>query len=310
MKKIFNILVLLSAALTASAQYEPQYSMFVFNKLAYNPAYAGSKECLDITALYRNQWTGFAGAPNTAVVSAHTPFASNRCGIGLTLVNDRIGLLNNVAGTLAYAYRIKTGKGILSLGLQGELEFTQTRWQDARPATSANLDPVIPDANDSKIFPNFGAGIYYYQHNFFAGISAPRLLKTSYYRKDGLNSGVNPKDKRTYFGMAGMVFDLTKDVKFRPSVLISYNPSAPFEWVANASFMLRNALWLGASYRADDSIDAFLQYQFNSNLRAGLGYDFTISKLANYTNGSFEVMVEYLFICCGKDEKIRHIRYF
>ena len=134
--------------------------------------------------------------------------------------------------------------------------------------SNASVDGTIPDLNDNKLAPNFGAGIYYYQHNFYVGLSAPRFLKTSYYRSGGLNSGQNSKDKRTYYGMAGLIANINKDVKFRPSVLVSYNASAPFEWVANASFIFRNALWLGVSYRAGDSVDAFAQFQFNNQLRA------------------------------------------
>jgi len=287
------------------AQYEPHYTMtYIFNKLPFNPAYAGSKECLDITALYRNQWSGFPGAPKTIVASAHTPFAKDKCGIGLSVTSDRIGMLNNIYAQLAYSYRIKMGDGTLSAGLQAELEYAQIDWTKADPWQ--NNDPNILTNSQARTRPNFGVGLYYSHPRFFAGLSAPRIMKNAYY--DKTNIGTNG-DKRTYYGMVGFIFPISKNVMFRPQALISYNPSAPFEWEVNGSFIFARKFWLGASYRHYDSIDLFAQFEATKELRIGFGYDFTISPLKSAAAGSYEIMAGYLFDCCSK-AKIDHIRFF
>lgn len=308
MKKIYQIILIFVVASPLFGQYEPHYTMnFVFNKLPYNPAYAGSKECTDIVALYRKQWAGLDGAPTTINASFHTPFASNKCGIGLSLTNDQIGMLNNTYAQLAYAYRIPVGNGTLSAGIQAELEFARIDWTKA-----IALDPNDPNvqaaaANSTK--PNFGVGLYYTNPRFFAGISAPRFLKTSYYQKGSVSAGNGQKDQRTYYGMAGFIFPVTKNVMFRPMALLSYNPSAPFEWEINGSLIFARKLWVGASYRSFDSFDAFVQYELTKSLRFGAGYDFTTSSLKKVSNGSFEFMLGYLFDCCSKAQ-VDHIRFF
>ncbi len=308
MKKIFQIIVFLVAASQLMAQYEPHYTMnFVFNKLPYNPAYAGSKECTDVVALYRKQWAGLTGAPTTINASFHTPFANNKCGIGLSVTNDRIGMLNNSYAQLAYSYRIPIGDGVLSAGLQAELEFAQIDWNKA-VVVDPN-DPNVQSGMKNSVKPNFGVGLYYTNPNFFVGLSAPRFLKTAYYDNSNVSAGNSQKDKRTYYGMGGLIIPINKNILFRPMALISYNPSAPFEWEVNGSLILARKLWVGASYRSADSFDVFLSYDVTKSLRVGAGYDFTTSQLRTVSSGSFEFMVGYLFDCCSKGQ-IDHIRFF
>lgn len=283
-------------------QHAPQYSNFMFNKLAYNPAYAGSHEMLTLSAIYRNQWMGLDGAPETMNINIHTPFLQNRCGLGLTIASDKIGMLNTTYLNLSYAYRLQvTDQATLSIGLMGRIENGRTDWTKADPIHKA--DQEIGDNMASVWKPNFGGGLYLTNSKYYVGLSAPQILKNTIYSEFKLD-----QDIRSYYLMGGFVTSISKNIKIKPAVLLTYNPSAPFEMDLNLNFIFMDALWLGASYRLGDSVDAIVAYQFNKQLRAGLAFDFTTSELRNYSSGSFEVLLQYGLSYEKAD--ITNLRYF
>ena len=174
MNKTYKILILILGTMQAFGQQDAQYTQFMFNKLSYNPGYAGSSGSPCLTALYRNQWVGLEGAPKTQILSFHTPFRNERVGAGLTIVNDEIGPTQATSFTLSYAYRIKTKKGHLALGLQGVLRNYRMKWEEANPIHRE--DGLILDASESKLLPNGGFGIYYQTPTYYVGLSVPHLV--------------------------------------------------------------------------------------------------------------------------------------
>jgi len=302
MKKIYIAVLTMVLALPLTAQQNPQFTHFMFNKLVYNPAYAGNREALSISAIYRNQWSGIDGAPTTINANVHTPFSGKRAGIGMSIVSDQIGMLNTTFANIAYNYSFKVSDNSkLGIGVMGRMEHGRIDWSKADPA----------DIDDQLIFmeattnwqPNFGFGLYLSGENYYLGVSAPTLLENSLYTDLGYSG-----EYRSYYAMGAMMFDLSSNVKFKPSAMISYNPNAPLDLDLNASFLLMDALWLGGTWRMGDSFDAIIQYQFTNELRAGMAFDFTTSKLNDYTTGSYEMMIEYTFVT--GDEKLQNIRYF
>jgi len=303
MKKII-ILAAVSLMVVSSsyAQHAPQYSNFMFNKLNYNPAYAGSRDVLTGNALYRNQWQAIDGAPKTLNFNVHLPFLQGRCGAGLSVVSDQIGMLNTTSATLSYNYSFPVGeKTRLGIGIMGRLENGRVDWTQADPADFNDSLLGTMESNVTK--PNFGAGIYLTNKKYYVGLSAPQLLRNTLYT--GLEF---VDDVRPYYLMAGFVMNLTDNIKLKPAALVSYNPSSPFEVDLNAMFIFMDAVWIGGTYRLGDSFDAVVQYQFTDQIRAGLAVDFTTSELMNYTTGSYEVMVEYSFMY--NDDGIKNLRYF
>lgn len=306
MKKIFIFSLIIFSVTSIFAQNDVQYTQFFFNKLAFNPAYAGSREALTLGASYRHQWEGIAGAPRTMTAYAHFPFINKRQGAGLSITADKVGKVNTINVDLSYAYRIPVGdKGNIGLGLTGRVEHGRIDWTKAEINDAG--DTRIPDAGESFTIPNFGAGIYYSNPNLYVGFSAPQLLKNTLYKND-FYQGRNISDLRSYYLMGGVTTKLSSQVIFRPSVMLSYNPNAPFEIDMNASFIFMKALWLGASYRLGDSVDGIVQYQFSPQFKAGVAVDLTLSELQSYTTGTFEFLMEYTF--WFNNEQLQHLRFF
>lgn len=288
------------------AQSDVQFTHFMYNKLSYNPAYTGSKGAFDATALYRNQWDGIDGAPETMNLNAHTPFAGGRNALGLGLTVDQIGKVRTTAAELFYAYHIPvTEKGKLSLGLSGRIEAAKLDWRKADPLDL--IDDAIPGLEEGSTTPNFGFGGYYYTPTYFVGVSVPRLLKNSLYldRKDNT---IKAAEALTYYMTAGTVFDLKKNVQIAPSLLVTYNPNAPVDIDLNANVFFLDNFMAGLNYRHGDSLDGLVGFHFANGLRLGMAVDFTQSELQKATNGSWEVMLGYTFKC--KDCNVSHLRYF
>jgi type IX secretion system PorP/SprF family membrane protein len=304
MKNIIVVVLALFYSAGLLAQAEVQYSQFIFNKLAFNPAYAGSKETLTLGAIYRHQWQGVNGAPRTFSAYTHAPFSGGKSGAALAITSDRIGIVENSYIDLSYAYRIPLGQGKLSLGLQTRFEYSQIDWLKTELVTPD--DNVIPGGESGRTGVNFGTGVYYSTSNFYVGLSAPQLLRNNLYTD---NSGVQSAAiLQSYYLMGGVVTRVSENVLFKPAMMISYSPNAPFELDLNASFLFMNAFWLGATYRLGDSMDAVMQFQLSPQLKLGIATDFTLSELRNYTDGSFEVSLEYIFL--KEIDGVNNIRYF
>lgn len=291
---IFYLLLMLSS-LSLSAQQNVQYSQFMSNKLMQNPAYAGSQDHLCLTALYRSQWVGLDGAPNTQTINAHMPVFKKRVGVGLTLLRDDITITKHHSIGMSYAYRLDLGFGqTLSIGLQGYLKFLRVKWQELQVIDLG--DGGIPvDLDRSRIHPNMGAGLYYSTKSFYLGFSAQNLTRPRIELEQEELIDIIPKDQKHFFLMGGMVKSLSDKVKFLPSFLIKYVKNAPLDMDVNTSFIFHDKFWLGVSYRFGDSIDGILQYQISQKLKLGIAHDFTLSELRQVNSGTYELMLQYCF---------------
>ncbi len=279
----------------ASAQQDPMYSMYMFNGMAVNPAYAGSREKPVITAIYRHQWTGLEGAPRTAVLSGHAPLLNDKIGIGLTLMNDNIGVFNTLTLMGSYAYRVKAGEsGKLCFGLNVEVNNFRAKFSDL--ALTDTNDEVFKGDRTNIFSPNFGAGLYYYTEKFYAGAAVPHFLNmslTEHLSAEGTD--MVARQWKHYFFTTGVVINVNNNVKFKPSVLFKYVKNAPFQADINAAFLFKEALWIGASYRTGDAVSGMIEYNFSKGIRIGYSYDFTTTELNNYSSGTHEIMVSYEF---------------
>ena len=275
------------------AQQQAMYTQYMFNGLALNPAYAGTHQTLEFTALAREQWTGLDGAPSTQTFTMHSPLSNRSIGVGLSLIHDKIGVTNQYGVYGAYSYRIQfNNRGILSMGLQvGFTSYTEELSQ---------LNGAIRDPNDpnfqadqvSKFMPNFGTGLYYYTQRFYMGLSSPHLIQN---KLDDIEStDIDSKQRRHYFFTTGYVFDLNHSVKFKPNLLIKAVEGAPLEADINLNFLIQEVVWAGVSYRSFDSFDAVLQLNITEQFSIGYAYDFaTTTELKRLHSGSHELMLNY-----------------
>ncbi len=275
MSKYLTFLFICAGSLVY-AQQRPLQSLYMFDPLLVNPAYAGSSVQLSATSIYRNQWVNLDGAPKTFTTTAHSGFRKYRVGVGFILSNDQIGVHNDVGFYGVYSYKIPiTKKGQLSFGLQGG--FNNLR---------SNFGIVI-----NKFNPNVGAGVYYRQSNFYAGLSVPYILDN---KVVGLqNLGAIAKQHRYYYLMGGFTQKLSNIIKFVPSTLIKMQDDAPLTFDLNAFLVFYDAVGLGCSYRFGDSIIPMFELQLNNNFHVGYAYDITTSALNQYSNGSHEIMINY-----------------
>lgn len=285
---------------SAWAQQELQYTQFMYNKMAYNPGYAGSFESPTLVTVYRQQWVGIDGAPNTQAISYNQPLLNNRVGVGANLVRASLGITRSLTFDVAYCYRVPVRRGYLGIGLQASLRHLYQDWTDERLHTSRPDDPAVPLEPKTKLLPNFGFGLFYNGPNWFAGFAAPRLVSNNIDFAE--NGGVLSREAQHLNGMAGIAFALSEDLELTPQVLVKYVSHAPFDADINLSLMVKRRFTGGFTYRtggetngAGESIDALFGMQVNENLFFCLSYDIGLTQLRKYNNGSIEATARWFF---------------
>ena len=313
-KRCLFLLWSISSIATLQAQQDAQFTQFMFNKLTFNPGYAGSTLAPCISAIHRQQWVGLEGAPVTSAANFNTVLAKTRVGMGMTFLHDQIGPTRNWSASLAYSYRVPLQDGTLSIGLQGTFRQYRVVWNDA--ILTHLGDNSVMMAESSKILPNAGLGLYYEQKDFYVGLSMPHILENDLNLLENFTTtDISSLENQHIFGMAGVLIDLNDDIKFKPALMVKYVKNAPIDADLNLTAILRNDLWIGLSYRFGgseaqgfgESIDLFLQYQLTNGLRIGAAYDFTLSEIQSYSSGTYEFFVTY---CLKKTGRISNPRFF
>ena len=277
----------------SQGQQQAMYTQYMFNGLAINPAYAGSHQTLEFTALARQQWTGLEGAPSTQTFTAHSPLKNRSIGLGLSVIHDKIGVTGQFGIYGAYSYRIQFhNKGVLSMGLQAGFTQYQEDLTQLQGSIRNPGDPNFSQDQVSKFMPNFGAGLYYYTKRYYMGISSPHIVQNKLDDIETFDS--EAKQSRHYFFTTGYVFDLSRSVKFKPNLLLKVVEGAPVEADINLNFLFQELLWAGVSYRSFDSFDAILQLNVTEQFSIGYAYDFaTTTDLKRLHSGSHELMLNY-----------------
>lgn len=272
-----------------SAQQDPMYDQYMFNVLAFNPAYAGSADVFTIMALSRHQWVGFEGAPSTQTLVAHTPLRSQALSLGLSFMTDKIGPSRRTSFHADLAYRIRVNEeSELAFGLKGGIDLHQA---ELSTLTTVNADPANVDMK-GQLLPNFGFGLFWHSERYYVGLSAPKLLENEL---EIATSTVltTALQERHYFLIGGYVFDLNDDLKFKPSFMLRSVAGAPLSLDVNANFLLRERIWFGAMYRIGNSFGFMGQYRINDQLSAGYAFDLTTNRLGAYNAGTHEIMLSY-----------------
>lgn len=303
MKKIYILLFSMLFLSALHAQQEEQFSQFMYNKLAFNPAYAGSKDGACFTAVTRSQWLGGGeGTPQSQLLTFSMPMFGRKVGLGATIAHHTLGLNERFTAEVSYAYRIPVALGYLSMGLQGSVRLITINFSEAVTTQPTAIDGAIPGDLQSKYVPNFGAGLYYHNTRFFIGISAPRLLRNSIdLAEDDL---VITREVPHIYFTGGMRWDLNANLQFQPQVLLKYVKNAPFEGDANVNFIFVNRFTAGLSYRLGGSkrngigeaLGLIGGVQITDELFLGLSYDYSLSEIRYTSYGSAEVVLKY---CIG-----------
>ncbi|MDR6759916.1 type IX secretion system PorP/SprF family membrane protein [Flavobacterium sp. 2755] len=284
--------VIMFVTISGYAQQDSQYTQYMYNAINVNPAYAGSRGVLSIFGLYRTQWVGLDGAPETASFSANSPINNSNLGVGLSLVNDKIGPTNETTISADLSYTLQTSPDFkLSFGLKGSANLFNLDISKLNPETQG--DPQFQDL-DNKFSPNVGAGVYWHSDKAYIGLSVPNFIES---KKFDDNDYAIYKSKINYYLMGGYVFDLDKlqYIKFKPATLIKMVEGAPLQVDVSANFMFFEKFVAGLSYRWSASVSGIVGFQITDGLYLGYGYDRETTKLNNYNSGSHEIYLRYEF---------------
>lgn len=304
-----TLILCITATLFAAesrAQQDPAYSLFMYNGTSINPAMAGSAETLTASMLYRKQWAGIEGAPQTKSLNIDAPVLQDKLGLGLSIINDKIGVVKNLNINSQYAYRIKFEKGALAMGLQAGINNYAADYTSVITNSSNTTDNSFSENTNRMIF-NFGSGVYYYSEKFYAGFSVPHIINQ---KLDGIQdeNGAQSRQYRHYFLTAGFVFNVGDKYKVKPSTLLKVAEGAPMQLDLNTNVWYDDVVSLGVSYRTNDSVSGLFQLQLGKQFRLGYAHDFIISTLSRYAVGNNEVMIQYQLT--KKNSKILTPRYF
>lgn len=296
-KKFIACLILLFASVgLLKAQQDAMYTQYMFNTLAINPAYAGSRNVLSATALYRSQWVGVEGAPETQTLSFDSPLRNKKVGLGIQVFSDKIGITKTTGAFVSYAYRIIMDKSTLSFGLQGGMSHYRADFTSvALRSDGSNYDYSFSQ-NVSKLIPNFGAGVFYNTDKFYIGASVPHLLNNKLINDSvSVSNELISKQYLHAFVLAGYVFELDPMLKLRPSFLLKAVGGAPLQADINANLWFRDVFSVGVSYRTKADISFLFEIQATDQFRIGYAYDRSLTKLVQFNSGSHEIMLRYEF---------------
>lgn len=309
MKKYITIVLVLISVFAdrVQAQQEAMYSQYMFNTLAINPAYAGSRNVTSATALYRNQWVGIQGAPETITFSLDAPLANKKFGLGLQVFNDKIGITNTTGAFGSYAYRVRLNRGTLAFGLQAGASQYRADFHSVA-LNSTVSDDIAFSENINKVLVNFGAGIYYSTDRFYMGLSSPQILNNKLSNFKVENSNVYSGQAMHLFFATGYVFPLGNTLALKPSVLVKGVKGAPIEADLNATLWINDVIAFGLQYRTEADMAAMVELQASPQIRIGYSYDRSLTKLVQHNSGSHEIMLRYEF--GYRKGKILSPRYF
>ena len=277
----------------AYAQEDPQYTQhqytqYMYNMNVVNPAYAGSKETFSITALFRDQYSGLQGSPRTFTLSGHSPIGNN-IGLGFSAINNEIGPVEETYAYADVSYTIDFDNDHhLAIGVKAGANFQNV---DSFPmklfgSTFTAFDTAFKE-NESESFFNLGAGLFYYTDNWYVSLSAPNFLNTTYLDIDQQEFG---SDEQQFFATVGYVFQLNKNVKFKPSVFVKSELDSIVSYDVNTNFLLYERFEIGASYRVEDAFSGLVGYRPADWVQLGFAYD---SSVSNFDEPSYEAFVTF-----------------
>jgi type IX secretion system PorP/SprF family membrane protein len=283
----------------ASAQQEPLMTQYAFNQVIINPGVAGTHDGLSMTAMSRIQWNGLEGAPQTHLFSAHAAIPNKNMGVGITFTHDRIGLAKQNEVGLLYSYQIDFGFATLSAGLRGNFNFFNNDLSESGVSGDPNFQEQYSDFGF-----NFGTGLYLYNEQWYAGVSAPYLNTSTF---EGSNDA-SYTQQRIFYIMGGYVFDINGSFKVKPYTNVKIPVGAPINWDINASLIYDDKIYLGAGYRPGDSFSVLFEWQIQDNLRLGYASDIFTNDANQLGGAAQEFMINY--VLPTKKDAVVNPRYF
>lgn len=302
-KLLFTLFLLVSLQMLSRAQNDIQFSNYMFSEITYNPAMAGNSGTLDAALIARQQWIGFEQAPQTQLLNVHSYLKQVSGGVGLSIINDKLGFEHSLNVKLMYAYQLRlSDKSKLAFGLgfgmvNKELKGSQLIYDDMTDQNGIYT-------NTGKTKPDFDFGIAFNSNKFCAGISTTHIEQS--FEKVTKILYVPPSHYYFYAKYkikAGEKINVIPSVKVRSSVFIT-------QFDATAIMYYANKFWVGASFRLDDALIGLIGVDITKNIRVGYSYDYTSGALKSYSSGSHEIMLLASFNVSKRITPVKTPRYF
>lgn len=293
MKKLIYIFVLLAfLPFYSAAQLAPQFNQYYFNPVLVNPAYAGTRGMLSMVGVHRSQWVGFEGAPSTQSFAIHSPTRRKNMGIGLQMMNDKLGPKNTIAVGGIYSYKIRMGRGRLGLGLRASIYNYTFDWSEIEYRESGGY--ASNTGRESYMTPSFDFGLFYNDKYNYVGIELSHLNQGRLgIEAQNVNINSTARQNAQMILVGGRAFRINRELIFKPSILLRAALNQPAFIDLNASLLLREKLWLGLSYRRGYGAVAMIEYNINKSLRFGYSYDIAVTSLNKQNWGSHEIFIGY-----------------
>lgn len=295
MRKIILSVSALFIGMSAFAQQDFQFTQYMYDRLSFNPGFAGIDGKICATGIFRQQWSGFDGSPQTMLLNVHGPVKPLRGGLGLSVFKDKLGQFNDTYARVSYSYHLglPTG-GTLGIGIAGGIvaKSVTASWLPPDGISTISTDNAIPDANVSQTTYDLSLGLYYAGPNYYVGLSSTHLSESD------LNT-IGYLNKRHYYVIAGYNWTLpgSGDWMLKPTIFVK-SDAASTQVDISVRAMWKNMVWAGLTYRLQDAIAPIVGYQQpvkNGMIKIGYSYDITTSEIKNYSKGSHEIMVNYCF---------------
>ena len=274
----------------AFAQQQPVTDLYLFEGLTINPAFAGSQVQFSTSVIHRDQWVNFPGSPVTDMFSVHSSFFGTKIGVGLVISNDIIGIHNDFSMYGSFAYKITTDFGVLSFGLQGGLNNLSSDFNklNLKDQTDLLLQGKVQVWN-----PNFGTGVYFTNDRTFLGLSVPYLLNSTILDSESVRS--EAKRFRYYYLYGGTTLDINRDFKLKPSALMRFQEGAPITLDLTLGIVAYETIKFATTYRLNDNLTFLFELALLEQLHLGYAYEYTLSEISNYSNGTHELMLNFRF---------------
>lgn len=305
LKNIFLIIIpIVVFGVTVKAQQYPQYTQYMYNQMVINPSYAGHSQYTDVALFGRTQWTGIEGAPRTYSLAISSPLLGDSFGIGGSVVGDQAGPVNETMMNIAGSFKLKLGEHAkLAFGLNAGVSFLNVNLSGL--FTLDPNDPIL-NADINSTYANFGAGLFFSNRNFYAGLSAPNLLRPKRVENDYGIVTQAAQNIHTYL-TAGYVVDINGSLKFKPSVLIYGVSGGPLTVDISGNLFFEERFEFGLTYRPNNTVAGMFGVQLAPPIRIGYAYEYTTTPtFGPFSSGTHEIMLVYSI---GK-YKVLSPRYF
>lgn len=259
----------------------------------FNPGFCGTKRFIDFRLFYRNQWTGYKGAPKTYAASFNMRYGEGKLGTGAFFFNDEIGPFKNTYTSLTFSYHLKFDDVELSLGLQGT--YMQQIFNGSKVTLHNQIDQSIELHSTDKTTAYDGSfGIVLLNDRFYLGAAGVNFIGNEmiHYNGDPFYKG-KYKNEASYSVAAGYNYAENPNYTFENSVMALYTSGVPFYIDYTLRLHINKVLLTGFSIRFKDAVAVHLGFNLKNQFQVAYSYDVVTSPLRKYEKGSHEISIVF-----------------